>query len=67
MILNLCGEAQKTWEHQSQAMLRTSAYNADNLYETFQIYQHAIKNIYSLNNLADKFILGSEMHVKVYI
>ena len=46
VILNLCGEAQKTWEHQSQAMLRASAYNADNLYETFQIYQHAIKYIY---------------------
>lgn len=46
VILNLCGKAQKTWEHQSQAMLRTSAYNADKLYETFQIYQHTIKYIY---------------------
>lgn len=44
VILNLCDETQKTWEHQSPAMLRTSAYNADNLYETFQIDQQAIKN-----------------------
>lgn len=79
VILNLCGEAQKTWEPQSQAVLRTSAYNADKLYETFQLYQHAIIYIYIythiyiyiylfiLNSLAEKFILGSEMHVKVSI